>query len=132
MVEDRPWGTSPEQTDQLKAKINAYAGYLFDGTIFEHYPEIAGKPVRVQLDCVDTPPAHISAITDRAAERARQAPHRLQDQPPRLAHALNADPKLRSSTAAASDRSPRSSSAASSAASASASSPSNHRMTGRR
>lgn len=67
MVEDRPWGSSPHQADQLKAKINAYAGYIFDGKLLEHYPEIAGKAVRVQLDCSDAPPVDITAIADSAA-----------------------------------------------------------------
>ena len=33
MVESRAWGTDPAQASQLKEKINAYAGFITDGTL---------------------------------------------------------------------------------------------------
>lgn len=31
MVEDRPWGTHPDQSAQLQEKLNTYASYVLDG-----------------------------------------------------------------------------------------------------
>jgi len=66
MVESRPWSSSPDQPKQLKAKINAYAGFILDGSLALRYPDTAGKPVRIQLDCVEAPTTDITAITDHA------------------------------------------------------------------
>lgn len=66
MVETRPWDSDPNQLEQLKAKINAYAGFILDGRLTHTYPETAGKPVRIQLDCVADPTAEVIAVIDRA------------------------------------------------------------------
>jgi hypothetical protein len=56
MVEERPWGSEPEQLRQLEAKFNAYLEYVLGGHMDEQYPDYAEKPVRFQLDCVENPP----------------------------------------------------------------------------
>ena len=66
MVETRPWGSDPNQLEQLKAKINAYASFILDGGLLSTYPETADKTVRVQLDCVTHPTTDVTAIVDRA------------------------------------------------------------------
>jgi hypothetical protein len=72
MVETRPWGASPDQPEQLKAKINAYAGYILDGTLARQYPETAGKAVRIRLDCPERPHGDIGMIIEWAMRQLRE------------------------------------------------------------
>lgn len=69
MVEDRPWGASPEQVTQLQEKINTYAGYILDGGLARQYPETEGGPVRIRLDCISAPTDHFAHITEHAANQ---------------------------------------------------------------
>ena len=66
MVEDRPWGADAAQPVQLRDKINAYTGFILDGELSRHYPETAGQPVCIQLDCVQHPSGAIATILDHA------------------------------------------------------------------
>lgn len=58
MLEERPWGTVPDQLRQLEAKFNAYLEYVLGGHMAKQYPDYAELPVRFQLDCVENPPAN--------------------------------------------------------------------------
>ena len=55
MLEERPWGTTPEQLRQLEAKFNSYLAYVLDGHMVKQYPQYAGKRVCVRLDCAAPP-----------------------------------------------------------------------------
>ena len=55
MLEERPWGTVPEQLRQLEAKFNSYLAYVLDGHMVKQYPQYAGKRVCVRLDCAAPP-----------------------------------------------------------------------------
>ena len=55
MLEERPWGTEPEQLRQLEAKFNSYLAYVLDGHMVKQYPQYAGKRVCVRLDCASPP-----------------------------------------------------------------------------
>ncbi len=55
MLEERPWGTVPEQLRQLEAKFNSYLAYVLDGHMVEQYPQYAGTRVCVRLDCAAPP-----------------------------------------------------------------------------
>ena len=55
MLEERPWGTEPEQLRQLEAKFNSYLAYVLDGHMVKQYPQYAGKRVCVRLDCAAPP-----------------------------------------------------------------------------
>jgi hypothetical protein len=55
MLEPRPWDGSEQRLFQLQEKINAYLSFALDGEMAEVYPELAAKPLRLQLDCA-TPP----------------------------------------------------------------------------
>ncbi len=55
MLEERAWGTSPEQLRQLEAKFNSYLTYVLDGHLVKQYPQYQSKRVRFLLDCA-TPP----------------------------------------------------------------------------
>jgi hypothetical protein len=69
MIERRSWGASPRQFQQIEEKINRYLGYALDGFLAEQYPQYAGKPVSIRLDCAEAP--HGDAV--RFMEAARQA-----------------------------------------------------------
>jgi len=55
MLEQRPWGSQPEQLRQLEAKFNSYLGYVLEGHLSAQYPQYADKPVRFQIDCASNP-----------------------------------------------------------------------------
>jgi hypothetical protein len=77
MVEDRPWGSEPNQALQLRAKINTYVGFVVDGSLQDKYPETAGHRVRLQLDCASTPTSEILTIIDHANTKLRELGMRL-------------------------------------------------------
>jgi hypothetical protein len=45
MVETRRWGMDRAQSSQLRAEINAYAGFITDGSLLRRYPEAAGQKI---------------------------------------------------------------------------------------
>ena len=55
MVEPRPWDGSEERLFQLQEKVNAYLSFALDGEMTDAFPHLAGKPVRLQLDCAVAP-----------------------------------------------------------------------------
>ena len=55
MLEQRPWGSDPQQLRQLEAKFNAYLSYVLGGHLVKQYPVYAERGVRFQLDCVENP-----------------------------------------------------------------------------
>ncbi|XHF24539.1 hypothetical protein NR792_29845 [Corallococcus exercitus] len=67
MVEARAWGAEAAQASQLKEKINAYAGFIMDGSLARQYPETAGQPVDIQLDCCEAPRGEFATILKHAA-----------------------------------------------------------------
>lgn len=69
MVEERPWDADPAQSLQLRDKVNAYAGYILDGSLARAYPETADQPVRIQLDCVQEPSGEILTIIEHTREQ---------------------------------------------------------------
>lgn len=69
MVEERPWGSDADQAVQLQEKINAYAAYVLDGSLGRDYPEVAGGPFRIRLDCTEMPTGHFAHITAHAVSQ---------------------------------------------------------------
>jgi hypothetical protein len=55
MNEPRPWDGGDEQLHQLQEKFNAYASFILDGEMASAHPELAGKPVRIELRCDQMP-----------------------------------------------------------------------------
>ena len=62
MLEERPWGSDPEQLRQLEAKFNAYLSYVLGGYLVQQYPVYADRGVRFQIDCVENPRAADAAF----------------------------------------------------------------------
>jgi hypothetical protein len=83
MLEQRRWGSDPEQLRQLEAKFNAYLSYVMSGYLVQQYPQYADRGVRFQLDCVENPRsedhAFFTAMSNYAAgEGIRMVVHVLQ------------------------------------------------------
>lgn len=55
MKEERPWTGGDAQLHELQEKFNAYASFVLDGEMASAYPELAGKPVRIELRCGQMP-----------------------------------------------------------------------------
>ena len=55
MFEPRPWNGSDLRLFQLQEKFNAYVSFLLDGEMTDAHPELAGKPARIELRCVQLP-----------------------------------------------------------------------------
>jgi hypothetical protein len=69
IVEERPWGSDPDQPRQLREKINSYTGYIVDGSLVKQYPEISGQPVKIQLNCSEAPPGELADVVRHAASQ---------------------------------------------------------------
>lgn len=64
MVEGREWDGSDERLFELQEKINSYASFAVDGQLVEQHPELAGKPVRLELRCVGPPDPKTASFLD--------------------------------------------------------------------
>lgn len=53
MTETRPWDGSADRVLELQAKINKYLSFALDGQMERQHPGSVGKPIRLQLDCVN-------------------------------------------------------------------------------
>lgn len=56
IAQTAPCNGSGQQLRQLQDKINTYLSFVLDGALAERYPAMAGKPVRIRLDCHGGPP----------------------------------------------------------------------------
>src|SRR6476659_9699106 len=70
MIERRAWGASDQQFQQIEEKINRYMGYALDGYLVEHYPDYAGKPVQIRLECAEAPHGEAVLFVQAAARAA--------------------------------------------------------------
>jgi hypothetical protein len=55
MLEQRVWGSAPEQLRQLEDKFNRYLSYVLDGFLAEQFPQYRDVPVCFRLDCAMSP-----------------------------------------------------------------------------
>lgn len=77
MREDRPWDGSEDRVVELRKKINTYAAYALQGQLWKDFPDLAGKPVFLQLWCIQhRPDPKLMEFLDRA--NAQLAQHSLQ------------------------------------------------------
>jgi len=69
MTEMRPWGSAPEQPDQLIEKINTYAAFVLDEDFVSRFPDASGRKIRIQIDCSGPPDNATAEIIEMAAAR---------------------------------------------------------------
>ena len=55
MIEERPWGSVPDQIKQIEDKFNSYLAYVLAGHLEREYPQYAGKRAVFQLECAQPP-----------------------------------------------------------------------------
>ena len=72
MIEKRPWGSSPDQIQQIEDKFNSYLAYIQMGNLEREYPQYAGAPVVFRLECVGLPGRQESAFLDSVAKFAER------------------------------------------------------------
>jgi hypothetical protein len=72
MVEERDWDGSNERLYQLQEKINSYAAFACEGGLTEQYPELKGKPVRIELRCVRAPDPATAEFLDMVHDRLKE------------------------------------------------------------
>lgn len=70
MIADDDW-TSEDTPRLLEAKLNLYLHYALEGQLADDFPDLAMKPVRIQLDCVVAPPPSIVRLVGRMAEHCK-------------------------------------------------------------
>jgi hypothetical protein len=51
VVQAQPWTGSDEQIASLQAKIHNYVGFVLDGQMERTYPDVAGLPWEIVIDC---------------------------------------------------------------------------------
>ncbi|MGI8648271.1 MAG: hypothetical protein DLM55_04390 [Acidimicrobiales bacterium] len=68
MIETRPWTDSPEQLFQLREKINNYAMFAMDEGMIRAYPQAAGKPLCIRLDCPNPPSTQVAGLIEHARQ----------------------------------------------------------------
>jgi hypothetical protein len=74
MVETRPWTDPlPERVREILAKAETYLTFAFEGEMAKLYPDSAGAPLSIRLDCVEEPGEEArAAIAEVAAAIERQ------------------------------------------------------------
>jgi hypothetical protein len=65
MYELRPWSGEESQLFQLQEKLNAYLSFILDGELGEAFPDLAAKPVEIQLRCAHEPDPRTIDFVDR-------------------------------------------------------------------
>ena len=68
MVEPRPWDGSEARIFQLQEKVNSYLSFALDGELFDTFPQLVGKPVRLQLDCAMPPDPSVEQFVTAVQE----------------------------------------------------------------
>jgi hypothetical protein len=69
MVEPRPWDGSEARLFQLQEKLNAYVSFALDGELAESYPDIAGLPLRIVLECATYPDEATIDLLEKVREQ---------------------------------------------------------------
>jgi ABC-type amino acid transport substrate-binding protein len=72
MVEDDAWADGAQSLQNVQQKLNIYLTYALDGQLVDDYPDLAGKPIRVQLDTTTEPPPEILQAIRRMREACKQ------------------------------------------------------------
>jgi hypothetical protein len=73
MVQTDSWDGSARETAELEEKAQTYASFALDGQLVRTYPEAAGRPVTIQLDCPSQPEGHTAAVIAELKERLQKS-----------------------------------------------------------
>lgn len=78
MVEDRPFGSDPNQAGQLEEKFNNYLDYVLDGWFHRQYPQHTGKPVHIELVANSEPDEQLRGMIAEMSRYAERVGMRFQ------------------------------------------------------
>jgi len=69
MFETRPWEHGELQLFQLQEKLNAYVSFILDGEMKDNFPQLLGKPVRIELRTSFEPSERALGFLGRARDQ---------------------------------------------------------------
>lgn len=70
IVQDQRWTGSAAQTSSLQAKVQTYVSFAVDGPLVQQFPEAAGRPWRIVINCLSgQPDKRTQATLDMVASR---------------------------------------------------------------
>src|SRR5687767_9493284 len=73
IVADAPWTGSDPQITSLQQKIHTYVGFAADGQLAAAYPEAAGLPWRIVVQChAGNPDARTADVLARTRQPVQQ------------------------------------------------------------
>lgn len=73
IVQDQQWTGSDAQLASLRAKVQTYVSFAVDGLLEEQYPEAAGRPWSIVINCLSGQPDERTQMTlDVLASRLPQ------------------------------------------------------------
>ena len=64
-----PWDGSDRQLFLLQEKLNAYLSFALDGEMAEEFPELAAKPLRIEIDSIHYPDPAAVALLDQVRQQ---------------------------------------------------------------
>lgn len=72
IVESLGWEDPKEWCRALQMKVNTYLAFALDGQMADMYPESAGKPTMIELDCYGPLPDQVLGFVGRLGDRVRE------------------------------------------------------------
>ena len=69
IVETRKWDGSRARMMELQDKLNKYLAFALDGEMARRYPDMSGKPLRIELFCKDDPDPETQKFLDFAKRK---------------------------------------------------------------
>lgn len=72
-VEDRPWQANDERFAEMIAKIDYYVAVIQSGQLSARYPQLKGRPWRIQLDFVNSPGPELNEFLNSISEDMSKA-----------------------------------------------------------
>lgn len=68
MIADQGWKNTPDDRRQLEQKLNGYMEFIESGQFLGKFPEAAGKPIRIQLDCIGSVDVHSAVFFSKVTQ----------------------------------------------------------------
>jgi Family of unknown function (DUF6572) len=78
MNQPLPWNDSDEQLYELQERFNTYVSFLLDGEFAEWHPQLAQKPVRIEVRCAQMPEGRTLDLLTRIHDQLAHQEIRLE------------------------------------------------------
>jgi hypothetical protein len=63
---------NPETLLEFQIRLNGYVDVVAQGALYEKYPDMRGRPVRIRLLCYDLPPQQVKLKLDQVNHELQQ------------------------------------------------------------